>query len=324
MSNASHDVERGGSRPRDHHRPAHLSLIVRLVLAAAAVVAVALGVVGIAFQSAPSAPPPAGATTIRSAVAPSAPSPATILDVAVTAAETAASGARTSWSDDAWVGYPVGPGLGFGLGGPAGFRQVLHRSAVSLQTAVFGRRLYSGADYYRFPGTELYEASTNTIYELHPALAGGVYLGGPSAAPFSSGFETLIPSLWSPCTAEQVENQVHSGVGRLVGSRRIDGRRVVEFTASDGTWTYYADARTNKPVRLVVRGIDAVEWPQGQSPRREPATLTFNVRTYDQLPFHGNEQLLNLAAQHPGARIDSKAADYYSAQARLFSRRRWG
>lgn len=155
-------------------------------------------------------------------------------------------------------------------------------------------------------------------------LAGDVYLGGPSARPFFSGLQSVIPDLWSPCVSEQVANQVHSGMAKRVGTSSIDGHRAIEYRAIDGSWTYYADAHSGKPVRLAIRGIDGLELPQGQRPKRERDTLTLNVQAYDLLPFRGNEGLLSLPAQHPGARIDTKVADYYAAQARLFPRRRVG
>lgn len=155
-------------------------------------------------------------------------------------------------------------------------------------------------------------------------LASDVYLGGPSARPFFSGLQSVIPWLWSPCVPEQVAEQIHSGLANVVGPRSIDGRRATEYRATDGSWTYYADTQSDKPLRLVVRGINATVWPQGPIPARERATLTLDVQTYELLPFYANEKLLSLPAQHPGASIDTRAADYYAAQARLFPRRRWG
>lgn len=350
-----------GKQSRDHQRR-----MVRLVLAGAAAAGVVLGVVGLPFQGAPSAPPAATAQATGGSVAAV---PGKILHVAVSATETSGSGVSTSWSDDSWLGYPNGAGS---VRGVSGFRQVVRHSGISVQTGVYGRGLYSGTDNYQFPGAELYDAAMNTIYELPPVsqrsplggatsglascsqagpgvlylgepatligaprggnlmraeandLAGGVYLGGPSGKPFFSSLKTLIPNLWSPCTAAELASNVRAGSARLVGSESIDGRRVIEFRAANGSWTYYAEAQSGKPVRLVVRGIDALAWPQGRPTNRERATLTFNVRTYEQLPFRGHEKLLSLTAQHHGARIDTNTADYYAAEARLFPRRSWG
>jgi hypothetical protein len=322
---------------------------------------VAWGVVGVAFQDAPAAPPTAAAKT----VAPVADNPSKIVHVAVSATETSGGGATATWSDDAWLGYPVGAG---GLHGVAGFRQVLRQGGVTAQTGVFGRGLFSRTDYVHVPGTELYDPSTNTIYELRPvyysapflteppaggcrdtvaggfmagvpdafvggtkswdrrllanALAGGVYLGGPSAKPFFSGFNSLVPDLWSPCVSEQLAIQVHDDSAKRMGATSVDGRRVIEFRATDGAWAYYTDAHSHEPVRLVVKGIYGTDWPATTPPRRERATLTFDVRAYEMLPFC--KRLLSLAAQHPGARIDTKTADYYAAQSRLLPRRSSG
>ncbi len=358
-------AELGAAIRRDHHSRARRRMITRLAVAGAVVAGVALGVVGVAFQNAPSAPPAASAKTIRRAVAALALGPGKILHVAVTATETSATGAMTSWSDDAWLGYPLGSGE---TRPNLPLRQIVHHSGVSVETGVFGRHLFSRTDYYLYLGAEMYNPSTHTIYELQPVNAlhlftasgpsgcqetnGGiaivgapsvgvttrgmgkykalarrynadelvtdVYFGGPSARPFISSPESSIPNLWSPCAAQQLAQNVRTGGAKLVGSKTVDGRRVIEFRATNGSWTYYADAHSYRPVRLDVKGIDAMGWPQSRPPEREQVTLTFNVRAYDQLPFRGNEKLLSLTAQHPGARIDTKAADYYATQARLF------
>ncbi|MGA9702641.1 hypothetical protein, partial [Pseudomonas sp.] len=104
--------------------------------------------------------------------------PGTILHVAVSATETSGSGMRTSWSDDSWLGAPIGAGS---VPGGSGFRQVLHHSGISVQTGVYGRGLYSGTDNYQFPGAQLYDASTKTIYELPPVLQRPALYGATSA-----------------------------------------------------------------------------------------------------------------------------------------------
>lgn len=368
MSDHGDNLEKGASTSRDPRPRARLRVIMRLLLAASAVTAVVVGVVGIAVLSAPLAPSAAGAKTVRPPARPQA--SGAILYVAVRATETSGT-ALTRWSDDAWMGYPLGLAGGFGVGNPSvGFRQIVTRSGISVETGVFGRELYSRIHHIQLPGDELYDHSRNTTYELKPVyygppflrtappagcgdagaggfyvgepadlqggsrrwdsrvqandLAADVYLGGPSARPFFSGFQSVIPDLWSPCVAEQVANQIRGGSAERVGGGTIDGRRAIEYRATDGSWTYYADARSDKPLRLVVVGLNGTESPPGAIPKRERATLTLNVQTYDQLPFRGNQGLLSLTAQHPGAKIDTKAADYYAAQARVFPRRSWG
>lgn len=336
--------------------------ITRLMVTAAAAAAVAIGVVGVAFDNAPSAPPTATAEAIRKAVATVADSPAKIVHIALRATEVSGSGARNSWFEDAWIGYPYGLGPGFGVGGePEGFRQILRLSkGITVETGDFGRLLYAHGNDYLFPGAELYDAGANTIYQLPAklqgrpfdklkaprdtgcrktaegfplggapaAFSGGSkasdrrvladvlatkpYLGGPSPRPFISAPNAVVPDLWSPCIAKQVAIQLRLGVAERVGSTSIGGRPVIEYSAPDHSWTYYADARNRKPVRLVVSGSAG------------KAALTINVRTYDELPFRGNEGLLSLTARHPGARINTTADDYYAAQRRLFPRRRWG
>ena len=354
-------------------------MIIRLITAGAIAAVVAGGV--LVFQNAPSAPAPASAKSIQSAFAAAiAHNPARIVHVAFTATETSATGAVARWSDDAWVGYPWGAALGFGLGGVGGFRQTVRHSGIIVQTGAFGRERYLGTDYYLYPGSELYDPSTNTIYRLSPVddaifcsnshhhpcisfkapylqgcrngpggnvilgapvafrestksmdlrvkaayLADNVYVGGPSPHPFFSGLQSFVPDLWSPCTATEVSIDVQRRLAMRVGRGRIDGRRVIEFKAADGSWTYYADARSDKPVRLVVRGATAGEYSTTPPTKREQATITFDVSTYESLPFSTNQQLLSLSGQHPAARLDTNRSDYYAAQARLFPRRRWG
>lgn len=358
---------------RDHHRRVRGRKIVRWVIGGGIAAGIALGVVGPVFQNVPPTPPAASAKTIRRTLATVAHIRQEILHVDMNATETSGTGAKVGWSDDVWIGYPNGVGGGFGNGAAqAGFRQILHHSGISVQTGVFGRGLYSLTFYIDQPGTELYDASTNTIFELQPLyygppflrtgpatgcrgggaggfytgmyvrlfggtkrwdrrvqaneLAGDAYLGGPSWKPFFSGLRSDVPSLLTPCVSEELARQVRYGGAKRIGERRLDGRRVIEYRATGayGSWTYYADARDQKPVRLVIRGIFGTESPGTRVPKSEHGTLTIDVRTYEVLPFRGNEDLLSLTAQHPGARIDRKADDYYAAQARLFPRRPWG
>jgi hypothetical protein len=356
-------AELGAAIRRDHHSRSRRRTTMRLAVAGAVVAGVVLGVVGFAFKSAPSAPPAASAETIRRAVAALAVGPGTIVRVAVTATETGATGVMQSWFDDAWLGYPLGGGE---TRPNLPLRQIIRHDGVSVETGVFGRRLFSRTDYYLDPGAQLYNPLTHTIYELQPVdepngfpMSGDpagcqqdlnadmAIVGAPStnssgltrararryyadeliadvypgARPFMSAPDrpgSSIPNLWSPCAAQELAHDVHAGGVKLVGSKTVDGRRVIEFRAANGSWTYYADAHSYRPVRLDVKGIDASGYPQGQPPERELVTLTFNVRAYDQVPLRGNEKLLSVTAQHPGARIDTKAADYYSTQARLF------
>jgi hypothetical protein len=114
----------------------------------------------------------------------------------------------------------------------------------------------------------------------------------PDADPTSTGFRGQILTL------------LRSGGAHVVGHRTIDGQDTIEIASADGHTTYYVDPGSYQPVELDTRGTG------GGTELRFPS--------YERLELDGNEQLLSLAAQHPGARLDRDAADYRAAEARLF------
>ena len=200
---------------------------------------------------------------------------------------------------------------------------------------------------------QVYDPSTNTIYTgtdgesipLHPqggaarkgapATLPSHALGcGPGLAPMgippnapSSMFASVItgtpylgpnpiettpemdapspPMPWTTEPGAELQSDLTYGCATIVGHPVINGHATVEIAGTAGSWTYYADASGYQPVELDYTGESGTR-----------VTLRFD--TYERLPAHGDSDLLNLAAQHPTATVDSSPSDYQATQTRLF------
>jgi hypothetical protein len=85
----------------------------------------------------------------------------------------------------------------------------------------------------------------------------------------------------------------------------VDGRPAIRIASADGHTVYFVAPRTYTPIELRTHG--------------DGGGTTLRFRTYEELPdTPANRGLLSLTAQHPDARVDSSAAGYDAAQARLF------
>ena len=94
----------------------------------------------------------------------------------------------------------------------------------------------------------------------------------------------------------------------MAGPTTIDGRKAIELISIHGPYGYVYDVApgTYYPIKQVFRS--------------RAITITTVYSEYRVLPATpGNQQLLSLAARHPGARIDHSPADYQAAQARLIT-----
>lgn len=337
-----HDAIHHDQRRRTRRR--HLQL--RLALVAGVAAAVALGAVGVVSSQAPSAVQPASAKVLRRAIEALVPSTGRILHVVMTATETAAGGTTDTWRDETWTDYLGAPGTG-----QTAFRQVISSpggpNAETAYVSVPGST----------PQPELYDPSTNTIYTgaarmplpgggssssapridttgrrvAPPAhafgcgpglgaqpipstapqggaviIASSPYMGPGSADPFQPLSVAAPPTPWSQVLGTTVSTDLRYGCATLAGHPTIDGRRTLEITGDAGHWTYDADAATGQPIQLDFTGADA-------------SHLTLRFDTYQQIPAQGNGDLVNLAAQHPSASVDTGQSDYVAVQARLFA-----
>jgi hypothetical protein len=268
-------------------RPRRFALRVAVVGVAAA--AVALGVL--------STLPGGGASAVERAQAALAVETGTILHVDMLGRQVNPDGSVATWEDESWQLEER----------PFTRRQVeTSSSAPRAETT-----LVDGVQ-------QLYDAATNTIYTTPPQL--------PPAGPVA-GEKTLDAKLKQLPRAErerlqrerarkeqggpveepfrdEIVSLLRSGDAREDGRETVDGRDAVRLVGADGHTTYFVDAATYAPIRLVtVNG---------------GATTTLSFRVYELLDAAGNEALVSLQAQHPDARVDASPEAYQAAQARLF------
>jgi len=333
------DLEAGRSRRRR-------GVVVRALLAAAVVAALALGALSLVSRQA------SGATVIRRAAAAIARSPGTILHVELAGSQNNPDGSIVTWRDESW--QQESP--------PYYDRQIETAPDGSVAETAEAK-----------DGEELYDPKTNTIYvsaasaaatpptfriergsrpgtfvlRLHPAPKAGAGVVSVRPLPLSarqvkalrngtdviawrvskksgrmSASVTVIPAPrhikrpvasstpdpdpTSAAFRDQILALLSSGGARVVGHRTIDGQDVIEIDSADGHTTYFVDPGSYAPVELRTRGTGG------------GTTLRFPV--YEKLGLDGNGGLLSLGAQHPTARVDRDPADYQAAMARLFPR----
>jgi hypothetical protein len=120
----------------------------------------------------------------------------------------------------------------------------------------------------------------------------------------SSDDSDSSPDPDSPEFLNQIVALLNSGGAQVVGHKTIDGRDTIQIDSADGHTSYYVDPSNYEPVELDTRGTTG------------GVNLRFN--TYETLSADGNEALLHVTAQHPGATVDRSASDYNAAQERLF------
>jgi hypothetical protein len=111
----------------------------------------------------------------------------------------------------------------------------------------------------------------------------------------------------TPTTAE-IQAQLKAARLKVAGPTTIDGRKAVKLISIHGPYGYEYDVApgTYYPIKQVFRS--------------RAITITTVYSEYRVLPATpANQQLLSLAARHPGARIDHNPADYQAAQARLIT-----
>ena len=98
---------------------------------------------------------------------------------------------------------------------------------------------------------------------------------------------------------------LESGRARETGRVDVTGRDAIRIESPDGRQVYLVDAATYAPIEWTSAGNGG------------GVTLRFPV--YEQLPVDSESmELLDLEAQHPGARVVRDPAAYLAAEARLF------
>jgi hypothetical protein len=317
-------------------------LVLRWALAAAVVAAAALGALSLVSRDG------AGASVVDRAAAAVAPSPGTILHVDMHGFQFTPDGSTITWRDESWQQQSP----------PHDGRQVQTApdgSVVESATADGREEVYDPAHntiYVSAPESRATPAELNS-YDIEPGpKPGTAVLRVPGRAAQAKGAHvttavittkqakglkdgteviafkvslksrtislTVIPvpkpppasddsSTADPSSGDfrsQILALLRSGEARVVGHRTIDGQDTIEIASADGHTTYYVDPETYRPVELDTRGTGG--------------GTALRFRTYETLELGGNESLLSLVAQHPGARIDRDPAHFNAAQERLF------
>jgi hypothetical protein len=98
---------------------------------------------------------------------------------------------------------------------------------------------------------------------------------------------------------------LRSGRAQETGHVEVDGRDAIRIESPDGSQVYFVEPVTYAPIEWVSTGNGG------------GVTLRFPV--YEELPVNADSMmLLDLEAQHPGARVVRDPAAYQDAEARLF------
>lgn len=126
--------------------------------------------------------------------------------------------------------------------------------------------------------------------------------------------EQLARSGQEPAVADQSVEEpfraeilalLESGRARKTGRVEVGGRDAIRIEAPDGRQVYLVDATTYAPIEWTTSGTGG--------------GVTLRFRVYEELPVDAESMdLLDLEAQHPGARVVRDPGAYRTAEARLF------
>jgi len=98
---------------------------------------------------------------------------------------------------------------------------------------------------------------------------------------------------------------LRSGRAQETGHVEVDGRDAIRIESSDGKEVYLVDATTYDPIEWTTTG--------------DGGGVTQRFPVYEELPVGtGSMQLLDLEAQHPGARVVRDVGAYRDAESRLY------
>jgi hypothetical protein len=132
----------------------------------------------------------------------------------------------------------------------------------------------------------LYDAATDTVY------AGGEPYKDFGQSSEAEGFR------------EEALKALHSGKAKVAGHETVDGRDAIRIVVS-ADQEYLVDAQTYDPVEWRTTG--------------DGSTSSLRFVAYEKLPLTpSTKDLLDLQAQHPGAKVDTDPAHYQDAMGKLF------
>jgi hypothetical protein len=98
---------------------------------------------------------------------------------------------------------------------------------------------------------------------------------------------------------------LRSGRARETGRVDVAGHKAIRIESRDGKRVYVVDSKTYAPIEWTTTG--------------DGGGVTLRYPVYEELAVDAESlKLLDLEAQHPGARVDRDVHDYQAAEARLF------
>jgi hypothetical protein len=107
-----------------------------------------------------------------------------------------------------------------------------------------------------------------------------------------------------PFRAEILE-LLESGAAHETGRVEIGGREAIRIESTDGSHVYLVEAETYVPLEWTSTG--------------DGGGVTLRFPVYEELPADADSmRIFDLAAQHPGARVNRDPDAYSAASARLF------
>jgi hypothetical protein len=321
-------------------RPAALLLPAGVV---GGLVVLALAIFGTFSNTAPVEPPAAAAAVLRGAAAALAQPPGSITIEAYSTVtrinpprqrpapgQKQAHGIQTFRSSQRWVMQTTtvnGPENSLNLGGagaPDGFQIGVvngnnelydpHNNTVYISSR-YGSDITPGPR----PGTYLYtqphipgypfvkgQAPLRITAKQRQDLLDGsaVVADNAGSGPHPAIYLTVVPASRQTSPIDQIRTLLKEHKLRIDGTTKVNGREAIKLTNGRRGFQYDVAPRTYEPIRAISgdqQTTDTVTWSEY---RVLPATPA-------------NQQLLNLAAQHPGARIDRNPKDFQAIQARL-------
>jgi hypothetical protein len=321
-------------------RPAALLLPAGAV---SALVVLALAILGTFSNTGPVEPPVATAAVLRGAAAALAQPPGSIEIESYSSVtrinlslqppapgQKQAHGIQIFRSSQRWIMETTrgnGPENNLNLGGagaPGGFQIGVvngnselydpHNNTVYISSA-YGSDITPGPR----PGTYLYTQPKIPGYPFQngqpplritakqrQALLDGsaIVADNAGSGPHHSVYLTIVPSSRQTSPTAEVRTLLKEHQLRIDGTTKVNGREAIKLTNGRHGFQYDVAPRTYEPIRAISGDhitTDTVTWSEY---RVLPATPA-------------NQQLLNLAAQHPSARIDRNPNDFQAIQAKL-------
>jgi hypothetical protein len=291
--------------------------MLRAAALSAAAVAAAFGVL--------SALPTGGPSVVERAAAALEPSDDTILHYQLSGVQQNPDGSVVTWRSESWdLLAPPFTGRQIEVG-PEGVRaETVTRGDMNELYDVRTNTIYfaSGQELAaaQFPKIKIVPKSKIAKITRDPRVDTVFVLGKGSKRPTvvttEQGAKRLREQLarggQDPAADERVEGPrgeilalLESGRARETGRLEVAGRDAIRIESRDGRQVYLVDATTYAPIEWTSTGNGG------------GVTLRFPV--YEELPVDTESmELLDLEAQHPGARVVRDPDAYRAAEARLF------